>query len=223
MLAGFRHLERALARRHEGEPIIAHAKAIAAHQTIDKTWKPKRLNYWCSSWLHHRPQNTGRSWFQAICSRVRRIENIYFGIGFLSTAAGADESLFSRDRDTIFVFGRNNKFIYSHRVDCFFVSSGVSFSRDRWLRCVGWKTWNIYSKAAIITLDFTLQSFLLVFLCRGRIGEPCSMENLFLTQFRLTSYFFITAQRWASHLPNVGSSIVRSILLLWLVGGMLGS
>lgn len=37
MLAAFRHLERALARRHEEETIIAHAKAIAAHQTIDKT------------------------------------------------------------------------------------------------------------------------------------------------------------------------------------------
>lgn len=47
---------------------------------------------------------------------------------------------FHLDRDIIFW---NNKFIYSHRVACSFLSSRLFFSMIA--LCVGWKTWNLYS------------------------------------------------------------------------------
>lgn len=157
------------------------------------------------------------SWFQAICSRRRAASKIFIL-----------ESAFCQQRPALMTRSsphslrpRHNFCFRPETINLFTVtgstafscSSGVSFSRDRMIALRRMENLKyLLGKRRLSLLILLSRAFFLF----STAARPCSMENLFLTQFRFTSYFFITAQRWASHLPNVGSSIVRSLLLLWL-------
>lgn len=108
-----------------------------------------------------RPVRDDSKWYSLVCvaSRVFILESAFCQ----QRPALMTRSSSRHDRDTIFVFGWNNKFIYSHRVDRF-SSLRASHSRatdDR----VGWKTWNIYSDgrlSLLILLSRELSSCFLV-------------------------------------------------------------
>lgn len=150
---------------------------------------------------------TGRkrcSWFQA-----RRIENIYFGIGFLSTAA---------DEFALLLAPTAIQFLFSvETINLFTVTGSTAFrlfvSLSRWLRCVGWKTWIFTRKATIITLDFTLQRAFFLFSC----AATCRVrwKIFFLRNFASLLIFYHRAAM--SEPLTKRRQFHRSILLLWLV------